>query len=144
MVLLLQPTSLTLTNLIKMKLLLPLLAALFLAGCTDSGPQPAYYTGPNLPYAASQTTGGAVYLGRNNAFSKWSTAQLQERRKDLYNLIPRRGLPNGDVGYVVRGSPLPQQDELSLVQGELDRRYQAGDRSAKTEPFWPESRRRPN
>lgn len=126
-----------------MKALLALAAAVFLAGCAESGPQQAYYTGPNLPYVASQTTGGAVNVGRNNPLSQWSTPQLQARRNELYSQIPRHGLRNGDVAYVVRGTPLPQQDELALVQGELNRRYQAGDKSAMTNPYWNENRRHP-
>jgi len=36
---------------------------------------------------------------------------------------------------------LPQQDEIKAIEVELNRRYQAGDKSADLIPFWPESRR---
>jgi len=125
-----------------MKTLLAVSSALLLAACADTAPQTAYYTGPNYPYAAYQTTGAPI-VGRNNAFANWSTPQLQARRTELYNQIPRQGLRNGDVAYVVRGTPLPQQDELKLVEGELNRRFQAGDRAAQIEPFWNQGRRHP-
>jgi hypothetical protein len=124
-----------------MKPLLAIGAALLLAACAETGPQNAYYTGPNYPYAAYSTTG--VPTTTNGAFAQWPTQQLQERRRELYAEIPRQMLPNGDVAYVQHGQPLPQQDEMKLIEAELNRRYQNGDRAAKLEPFWPESRRRP-
>ena len=43
--------------------------------------------------------------------------------------------------YTYRGMPLPQQDDLRLVENELSRRYQAGDKAAELKPAWPEERR---
>jgi hypothetical protein len=43
--------------------------------------------------------------------------------------------------YTYRGMPLPQQDDLRLVEAELSRRYQAGDKAAELKPAWPEERR---
>jgi hypothetical protein len=37
--------------------------------------------------------------------------------------------------------PLPQHDEIKAIEVELNRRYQAGDKTAELKEFWPSSRR---
>ena len=37
--------------------------------------------------------------------------------------------------------PLPQQDEIKAIEVELNKRYQAGDKSAELKEFWPSARR---
>jgi hypothetical protein len=108
-----------------------LLAVLFvfgLAGWADSPTAVAQV--PNDSYA-KYSTGNYANSPKNSPLRKMSTAQLQQRRLDLYKTIPygqtRRGVPY----YTYRGQPLPQQDELLAVEGELNRRYQAGDKSAE-------------
>jgi len=66
---------------------------------------------------------------------------LQQRRLDFYGMTPlsqsRHGLPE----YIYHGQPLPQQDETKLIKAELNKRCQAGDKTAELVPFWPESSR---
>lgn len=74
-----------------------------------------------------------------------TTAQLQERRLELYKLVPRsaqrlsaspdvRGGSNASNNYVTEyhtfGGPLPQQDEIVQIERELDRRRTRGDKAA--------------
>ncbi len=95
-----------------------------LFSCTEAGPQPPMVT-TGYPYA----------------YRTWTTAQLQQRRLDLYNMVPQRQDRHGVAEYTYRGVPLPQQDEIRLVEAELSRRYQAGDKAAELKPAWPEERR---
>jgi len=37
--------------------------------------------------------------------------------------------------------PLPQQDEIKAIEVELNKRYQAGDKTAELKEFWPAARR---
>jgi hypothetical protein len=108
-----------------------LLATLFvfgLAAWTDS--PTAVAQAPNDSYSKYQT-GNYASSPKNSPLRKMSTAQLQQRRLDLYKTIPygqtRRGVPY----YTYRGQPLPQQDEVLAIEAELNRRYQAGDKSAE-------------
>ena len=77
-------------------------------------------------------------------YANWSTAQLQQRRLDLYGMTPLAQSRNGVPEYIYHGQALPQQDEIKAIEVELNRRYQAGDKSAALVPFWPESRRHPS
>ena len=43
--------------------------------------------------------------------------------------------------YIYSGMPLPQQDEIKAIEVELNKRYQAGDKSAELKEFWPSARR---
>jgi hypothetical protein len=125
-----------------MKETMAILGAGILAGvlfsCTE-GPQPPTVT-TGYPYA-TYAGGRDVPIPRNAAYANWTTAQLQQRRLDLYNMVPQRQNRNGVAEYTYRGVPLPQQDEIRLVEAELSRRYQAGDKAAELKPAWPEERR---
>jgi hypothetical protein len=110
-----------------------------LFGCTQTGPQPPVVT-TGYPYA-TYAGGRDVPTPRNPAYSNWTTAQLQQRRIDLYNMVPQRQDRHGVAEYTYHGVPLPQQDEIRLVEAELSRRYQAGDKAAELKPAWPEERR---
>ena len=110
-----------------------------LFGCTGAGPQPPTVT-TGYPYATYQG-GRDVPIPRSPAYRDWTTAQLQQRRLDLYNMVPQSQSRHGVAEYTYRGMPLPQQDELRLVENELSRRYQAGDKAAELKPAWPEERR---
>ena len=50
------------------------------------------------------------------AYRDWTTAQLQQRRLDLYNMVPQSQSRHGVAEYTYRGMPLPQQDDLRLVE----------------------------
>ena len=78
---------------------------------------------------------------RSGVYSNWTTAQLQQRRLDLYGMVPLTQTRHGVPAYIYHGQPLPQQDEIKAIEVELNARYQAGERSAELTPFWPESRR---
>ncbi len=118
-----------------MKQLMAVLGAGILASvlfsCTGAGPQPPTVT-TGYPYATYQG-GRDVPIPLSPGYRNWTTAQLQQRRLDLYNMVPQ--------SHTYRGMPLPQQDEIRLVEAELSRRYQAGDKAAELKPAWPEERR---
>jgi hypothetical protein len=64
----------------------------------------------------------------NSPYREWTTAQLQQRRNDLYYMLPRGG-----------GSPSPQQNEIRAIEGELMRRFRAGDKMAELKPVLAEN-----
>jgi hypothetical protein len=66
---------------------------------------------------------------------------LQKRRLDLYAMVPLARTRNEVPAYIYEGIPTRQQDEIRAIEAELNRRYQAGDRAARIESAWPESRR---
>jgi len=113
-----------------MKPLMAVILAAILAACAES-PSPTASTGiPNRPYAAYDT-GRFDYVPADSPFRKWTTAQLQQRRRDLYATVPYRQDRHGVPAYTYVGQPLPQQDELFAIEAELNRRYQGGDKSAE-------------
>jgi hypothetical protein len=65
----------------------------------------------------------------NSPYREWTTAQLQQRRNDLYYMLPRGA----------GGSPSPQQDEIRAIEGELMRRFRAGDKMAELKPVLAEN-----
>jgi hypothetical protein len=110
-----------------------------LFGCTQAGPQPPTVT-TGYPYA-TYARGWDVPTPPNPAYRNWTTVQLQQRRTDLYNMVLQTQDRHGVAEYTYYGVPLPQQDEIRLVEAELSRRYQAGDKAAELKPAWPEERR---
>jgi hypothetical protein len=112
----------------------PLMAAILaatLAACAES-PSATTSTGiPNRPYAVYQTNHNDYAPPANSPFRKWTTAQLQQRRIDLYATVEYRQNRNGVPVYTYRGQALPQQDEIFAIEAELNRRFQAGDKSAE-------------
>jgi hypothetical protein len=112
-----------------------LLLAAFAAGLIGCAQQPAPPPGPTV-------TGGYTYSRYPNpVYRNWTTEQLQKRRLDLYAMQPLARTRNEVPAYIYRGMPLPQQDEIKAIEVELNRRYQAGDKSAELKEFWPSSRR---
>jgi hypothetical protein len=112
-----------------------LTVALF--GCAQtSGPVAA----TNYPYAAYATTSD-ISGPANSVYRTWTTVQLQQRRVDLYQTVPRYSKRIGSTTYTTRyvthGGPLPQQDEIRAIEGELNRRYHTGDKSAYFDPDAP-------
>jgi hypothetical protein len=126
-----------------MKQLLASLAlglAATLIGCTTEEPQ--QITVANTHYPNSRYSTSAEVTGPTNTpYATWTTAQLQKRRLDLYAMVPLARTRNEVPAYIYHGVPLRQQDEIRAIEAELNRRYQAGDRAARIESFWPESRR---
>jgi len=110
-----------------------------LFGCTQAGPQPPVVTN-GYPYA-TYARGWEVPIPRSALYRNWTTAQLQQRRTDLYNMVLQSQSRHGVAEYTYYGVPLPQQDEIRLVEAELSYRYQAGDKAAELKPAWPEERR---
>ena len=109
-----------------------------LVSCTTGPQAPTASTG--LPYAAYATTTD-VQAPVNPAYRTWTTAQLQQRRHELYYMIPQTQTRQQIPVYSTRGNQLPQQDEIRAIEAELNRRYHNGDRAALLEPTWPEARR---
>ena len=99
-----------------MKPLMPILVAFasILVSCAKpSSPGPAGVAGPP-----------------NSPYREWTTAQLQQRRSDLYYMLPQQ--PDA-----ARGAQSPQQEEIRAIEGELIRRFRAGDKTADLKPVWP-------
>jgi soluble lytic murein transglycosylase-like protein len=115
--------------------------ALGLIGCAQ---QPAPSPGPAVtgayPYDRWART-PVVWGYRAPVYRDWTTDQLQKRRLDLYAQVPFTRTPNEVPAYIYSGMPLPQQDEIKAIEVELNRRFQAGDKSAELKDFWPNERR---
>ena len=123
-----------------MKQLLALLLTTGFFGCTTEPPQ--QITVANTHYPNSRYSTSAEVTGPTNTpYATWTTPQLQKRRLDLYATVPLDRTRNEVPAYIYEGIPLPQQDEIKAIEAELNRRYQAGDRAARIESAWPESRR---
>ena len=123
------------------RLFLAAAVATSLLGCAQ---QPAPPPGPAVtggyPYDRYARTTD-VWGHASPVYKNWTTAQLQQRRLDLYGTVPLARTRNEVPAYIYRGMPLPQQDEIKAIEVELNRRYQAGDKSAELKEFWPSSRR---
>jgi hypothetical protein len=88
------------------------ISASALVGCAR---QPAVSSSPTVAGPA------------NTPYQTWTTAQLQQRRNDLYYMLPQRQ----------NAGPSPQQEEIRAIEGELMRRFRAGDKAAELKPAWP-------
>ena len=121
-----------------MKQLLVLIFAAGLIACAQQPPAPVVTNAyPYDRYARSAEACGY----RSAVYANWTTAQLQQRRLDLYGMVPLTQTRHGVPAYIYHGQPLPQQDEIKAIEVELNARYQAGDKTAQLTEFWPESRR---
>src|SRR2546430_4743003 len=98
-----------------------LTSALF--GSAQPGPRPPVVT-TGYPYA-TYAGGRDVPIPLSPAYRDWTTAQLQQRGIDLYNMVPQSQSRHGVDEYTYRGVALPQQGGIRFVQGELLRRWQA-------------------
>ncbi|MEY2546855.1 MAG: hypothetical protein QOG48_1972 [Verrucomicrobiota bacterium] len=86
---------------------------------------------PNRGYTR-YSTGVPATSPKNSPFRKWATAQLQQRRIELYRTVTRHETRQGaPVYHYHQGDTSPQQDEIFAIEGELNRRYQAGDKDAE-------------
>jgi hypothetical protein len=86
----------------------------------------------------------SVFATSNTDYSKWSTAQLQQKRLELYKELPVRGNRKNVAAYVKNAEPLPQEDEIKLIERELDHRRSRGDKAAYYEPAAPSIYRHKN
>ena len=112
-----------------MKRLLALLFAASFAGCADtqvSAPT-TVRSYPESRYATSRPNTSP----EDSPYRTWTTVQLQQRRVELYRMVPQRQTRRGVPVYTTRGTNLPQQDEILAIEGELNRRYQTGDKTAE-------------
>ena len=110
-----------------MKLLLPIVFVVALAACEDSSAQNPAYSGTS--YSRYQS-GYYANSPKDSELRKWTTAQLQQRRLDLYKTVPQGQTRHGNPYFVYHGGPLPQQQEILAIEAELKRRFDAGDKSA--------------
>ena len=90
--------------------------AVGLIGCAD---QPAPSPGPAVtggyPYARYAYTAD-VWGHRSDVYKDWSTAQLQQRRLDLYATQPFTRTRTEIPAYIYSGGLLPQQDEIKAIE----------------------------
>ena len=121
-----------------------LFLAAFAIGMIGCANQPAPPPGPAVtggyPYSRYAHTAD-VWGHRSPAYRDWSTAQLQQRRLDLYATVPFTRTRNEVPAYIYNGMALPQQDEIKAIETELNWRYQHGDKTAELKEFWPSTRR---
>ena len=88
-------------------------------------------------------TGPGAYSPPNSPYKKWTTAQLQQRRLDLYRQIPQTqtNLPGhrGEPVFIHHGGEAfsDQQKEIYVLEGELNYRYQRGDKDAELKRAMP-------
>jgi len=127
----------------KLQIMKQLFLAVFAAsliGCAEQAPPPAVTTG----YTYSRySTSAEVWGYRSPIYRNWTTAQLQQRRLELYGMTPLAQNREGVPAYIYHGQAQPAQDEIKAIEVELNWRYQHGDKSANLIEFWPESRRHP-
>ncbi len=112
-------------------------AAAVLVGCAPTSYQSL------TPGAAPVSAAGAQQTGaRDSRLAALSTVQLQERRLELYKRVPRFAKRYDSrhytTTYETHGGPLPEQDEIVLIERELNWRYSHGDRAAYFSPAAPQ------
>jgi hypothetical protein len=114
-----------------------LLAVLLAAGLISS--VNAQTSDGTAAAALGPRTGPAYYSPPNSPFRKWTTAQLQQRRLDLYRQIPQRQDRHGRPVFIHHEGEgeSDQQKEIYSIEAELNRRYQAGDKDAELKRAMP-------
>jgi hypothetical protein len=121
-----------------MKTLLTVVIATLVAGSVYSQGTPG-----NGQPVGPKTTGPGAYSPANSPFRKWTTKQLQQRRLDLYRQIPQTqtNLPGhrGEPVFIHHGGEAfsDQQKEIYAIEGELNYRYQHGDKDAELKRAMP-------
>ena len=123
-----------------MKHLIALLPMAMLFGCATDQAENINVSNNRSTYARYSTT-TEVSGPTGTAYESWSTADLQQRRLKLYAMVPTKQTKQGVPQYTVRGTMLPQQDEIKAIEAELNKRYKAGDKSALLKDAWPRERR---
>jgi hypothetical protein len=110
-----------------MKRLLALAFAASLLGCAES-------SNPTAATRETQSaTRGEADSTATSSISEWTTAQLQQRRADLFAEGTTWKTKRGVSVSAAHGTRIPtsQQREIKAIEAELNRRYQAGDKAAK-------------
>ena len=117
-----------------MKTLLSVLLALAFISCAN-----AQSNNGTSAAALGPRTGPAYYSPPNSPYRKWTTAQLQQRRLDLYRQIPQRQDGHGRPVFIHHSGEgeSDQQKEIYSIEAELNRRYQAGDKDAELKRAMP-------
>jgi hypothetical protein len=84
-------------------------------------------------------TGPAYYSPPNSPYKKWTTAQLQQRRLDLYRQTPQRQDRHGRPVFIHHSGEgeSDQQKEIYAIEAELNYRYQHGDKDAELKRAMP-------
>ena len=77
------------------------------------------------------STGVPANSPKDSPLRKWTTAQLQQRRVDLYRMVPQSQTRRGVPVFITHGDKTPQQWEILAIESELNRRLQAGDKAAE-------------
>lgn len=113
-------------------------ATVLLAGCVDTSYQSLAPGAAPVPIA-----GGQQIAAHDARFASLSTVELQERRLALYQRIPRFAKRYGSshqyvTTYSTHGGPLPEQDEIVLIERELNWRASHGDKAAYFSPAAPQ------
>ena len=80
---------------------------------------------------AKYSTGVPANSPKDSPLRRWTTAALQQRRIELYRTVPQKQNRHGIPVYITHGDKTPQQEEILQIESELNRRYQAGDKSAE-------------
>jgi hypothetical protein len=121
-----------------MKTLFLAVFAAALIGCAEQYAPPAVTTG--YTYSRYSTT-AEVWGHRSPIYRDWTTAQLQQRRLELYGMTTLAQTREGVPAYIYHGQAQPAQDEAKQIEVELNWRYQHGDKNAELKEFWPSVRR---
>ena len=116
------------SNINTMKTLLAVALAAFVAGSAH-----AQSASANGQPVGPKTTGPGAFSPENSPYRKWTTEQLQQRRLDLYRQIPQRQDRHGRPVFIHHGGEAfsDQQREIYAIEGELNYRYQHGDKNAE-------------
>ena len=120
-----------------MKRLLALAFLVALPACLKAQSTAATPTTVRSYSDAKYSTGVPANSPKDSPLRKWTTADLQKRRIDLYRMVPQTQTRNGVPVYITHGDKTPQQEEILAIESELNRRYQAGDKSAELKRAMP-------
>ena len=100
-----------------------LLLAAFAGGLIGCANQPAAPPGPAVtggyPYSRYSTTAD-VSGYRSPTYRSWSTAQLQDRRLELYAMNPLTQTREGVPAYIYHGQATPSQDEIKPIEAKIE------------------------
>ena len=83
--------------------------AVALIGCAEQYAPPAVTTG--YTYSRYSTT-AEVWGHRSPVYRDWTTAQLQQRRLELYGMTTLTQTREGVPAYIYHGQTEPAQDEI--------------------------------
>ena len=115
-----------------MKTLLAVAVAVTLTACAEQQSTTGYVASQAPAQAAPvPLTRPAYYSQPDSPYRKWTTAQLQERRRVLYAQTTYTETRRGEPVFIHHGENSHEQDEIYAIETELNRRYQAGEKDAE-------------